>query len=267
MSEDSSRRPRPARGGPTRLDGDETARRGRRRLPRPDGRLATIAVLATLACALTASIPGADQIAGRIGHISPLWLMVAVALEVASKSSFVAVYRLFFDRLPADLARPLAWTGLASGALLPGGGAGGLVVSGWLTRSTGAPTRWTVRRSAGLLCLTAAVNIAALVASGLVLLACGPGRDRFASVALPTLLGLVLAAGLASLPVIIRSRPNAPRLLRLVGAGIREAAQATFTRRPSWRLAGALGYVGFDVAVLWVALSALGPQPSIPTVI
>lgn len=40
-----------------------------------------------------------------------------------------------------------------------------------------------------------------------------------------------------------------------------------FNRRPSWRLLGALGYLGFDVAVLWVALKAQGHAPSAAVVV
>jgi uncharacterized membrane protein YbhN (UPF0104 family) len=36
---------------------------------------------------------------------------------------------------------------------------------------------------------------------------------------------------------------------------------------PSWRLAGARGYLGFDMAVLWIALRALGHAPSVPALI
>ena len=82
----------------------------------------------------------------------------AVARELASSVSFVIVFRLFFDRVARRDARALAWTEMASGALLPGGGAGGLAIGGWLMHLTGAPTRWIVRRSSGLFFLTSAVN-------------------------------------------------------------------------------------------------------------
>ena len=40
----------------------------------------------------------------------------------------------------------------------------------------------------------------------------------------------------------------------------------TFNRRPSWRLIGAVGYLGFDIAVLLVTLRAFGHAPSVPVV-
>jgi uncharacterized protein (TIRG00374 family) len=38
-------------------------------------------------------------------------------------------------------------------------------------------------------------------------------------------------------------------------------------RQPSWRLAGALGYLGFDIAVLWVCLRGFGITPSVPALV
>jgi hypothetical protein len=70
----------------------------------------------------------------------------------------------------------------------------------------------------------------------------------------------------AGLPFILRSR-RAPRWLGALVAGVREAEQTTFNRPPSWRVLGALGYLFFDVAVLWVLLDALGPAPSVAVVI
>jgi hypothetical protein len=85
-------------------------------------------------------------------------------------------------------------------------------------------------------------------------------------VVLPTAVagaGTLLVAGL---PIILGSRP-APRWLSALATGVREAEQTAFNRPPSWRLVGALGYLGFDVAVLWVVLNALGPTPSVAVVI
>ena len=111
----------------------------------------------------------------------------------------MVVFRLFFDRLDAGDARALAWTVQGSGALLPGGGAGGLVIGGWLTSLTGAPPRWIMRRSAGLFFLSAAVSSAALVAAGLALMAGAPGPHDRLTVVAPTVLvavGLLLVTAL-----------------------------------------------------------------------
>ena len=219
-----------------------------------------MALLVALGIALLAAVPSLRGVLREIGDIGPGWILVAVALELASAVSFVVVFRLFFDALDARDARILAWTAQGSGALLPGGGAGGLAIGGWLAALTGVPGRWIVRRSAGLFFLGAAVSSAALVAAGLALLA---EADDSLKVVLPTAfvgVGLILVA---ALPALVRSHPRTPRWLAAIASGVGEAEQTTFRRRPSWRVVGALGYLAFDVAVLWVILRAVGSTPSV----
>jgi uncharacterized membrane protein YbhN (UPF0104 family) len=160
----------------------------------------------------------------------------------------------------------MAWTEQASGALLPGGGAGGLAIGGWLIHLTGAPTKWIVRRSGGLFFLTTAVNAATVTAAGLALIAGAPGPHDLACAVLPTMLVAASTLAVAALPKITRTRPGTPRWIRAISAGVQNAEQTTF-QHPSWRLAGGLGYLGFDIAVLWICLTALGPAPSLPTVV
>jgi uncharacterized membrane protein YbhN (UPF0104 family) len=248
---------------------DPSRRRATRRrsgLPRVGRRLATTALLVALGVALLAAVPGLRGVLREIGDIGPGWIVVAVALELASAVSFVVVFRLFFDGLDARDARALASTAQGSGALLPGGGAGGLAIGGWLTALTGAPLRWIVRRSAGPFFLSAAVSSAALVGAGLALMAGASGSDDRLTVVLPTVfvaVGLVLVA---ALPAILRSCPRAPRWLASIATGVREAEQTAFIYRPSWRVVGALGYLAFDIAVLWVTLRAVGSAPSVAAV-
>ena len=244
----------------------DTDGRPRRRLPRVSARLATIALFVVLAFSLLASVPALRGVLRQIGDIGAGWIALAIALEFASAISFVVVFRLFFGRLDPRDARALAWTEQGSGALLPGGGAGGLAIGAWLIHLTGVPTRWIVRRSAGLFFLSAGVSCVALVAAGLALIAGAPGPHDSLAVVLPTALVAIGTASVAALPVLLRSR-RPPRWLAAIAAGVEEAEQTAFTRRPSWRLAGALGYLGFDVAVLWVLLRALGHPPSVAVVL
>jgi uncharacterized membrane protein YbhN (UPF0104 family) len=234
--------------------------------PRIGRRLATTGLLVALGVALLAAIPGLRGVLHEIRHISPGWVVVAVALELASCISFVVLFPLFFDRLDARDARALAWTEQGSGALLPGGGAGGLAIGGWLIHLTGAPLGWIVRRSAGLFFLSAAVSSAALVGAGLALIVGAPGPHNVATVVLPTAVAAVGTLLIAALPAVVSSRPQAPRWLAAVASGVRETEQTTFRRRPSWRLVGALGYLAFDIAVLWVVLRGVGTAPSVAVV-
>jgi uncharacterized membrane protein YbhN (UPF0104 family) len=222
-------------------------------------------LLVVLSAAALAAVPGLRGVVREMREIGPGWVALAVALELASSISFVIVFRLFFDSLEARDARALAWTTQASGALLPGGGAGGLAVGGWLIHLTGAPVSWIVRRSAALFLLGGAISAAALVGAGAALIAGAPGPHGVPTVVLPT---AVAAAGtllVAALPAILRRRSGGPRWLASIAAGVREGQRITFRRRPSWRVLGAAGYLAFDVAVLWVILRALGSAPGIAT--
>jgi uncharacterized membrane protein YbhN (UPF0104 family) len=245
--------------------GDETRRRPRLAKLRVGRRAATTGLVVAFAVALLAAVPGLRGVVREIGDIGSGWVALAVALELASSVSFVVVFRLFFDRVEPRDARALAWTTQASGALLPGGGAGGLAVNGWLVYLTGAPARWIVRRSAALFLLGGAVSSAALVGAGVALIAGVPGPHDLPTVVLPTALAAVGTLLIAALPAILRLSRHQPRWLASIAASVREGQRVTFRRRPSWRLLGALGYLGFDVAVLGVILTALGSAPSIAT--
>src|SRR5439155_17730001 len=153
--------------------------------PRVGRRAATAALLAALGISALLAVPGLRPVVREIGAISPAWAAVAVALELASCVSFVVLFRLFFDRVPGRDGRPLAWTSMASGALLPGGGVGGLAVGGWLVHLRGASTSWIVRRSSGLFFLTTAVNGAAVIGSAALLLSAYPGPHDLPRAGLP----------------------------------------------------------------------------------
>jgi uncharacterized membrane protein YbhN (UPF0104 family) len=232
------------------------------------GRRATTAgLLALLLVSLMLAVPGLRPVIREVREMNPWWITAAVALELASSISYVVVFRLFFDRVAAPDGRALAWTSMASGALLPGGGVGGLAIGGWLMRLTGAPTRWIIRRSSGIFFLTSAVNGAAIIGAGILLLGGSAGPHDFARAWLP-----LLAAALITL-LIVATPWAAPRLGRRAGfawlagivAGIRDAEQAA--RHPSWRLVGALGYLGFDIAVLWATFSAVGDAPPVAALV
>jgi Lysylphosphatidylglycerol synthase TM region len=45
------------------------------------------------------------------------------------------------------------------------------------------------------------------------------------------------------------------------------AGEETTFHRPNWRLLGSLGYLWFDIAVLWLLLRGLGEAPSVPALV
>ena len=82
----------------------------------------------------------------------------------------------------------------------------------------------------------------------------------------PKVAGRIGLLAVAGLPRILRSRPRPPRWLGAISAGVSDAEQTTF-QRPSWRLAGALGYLWFDMAVLWIILKGVGEPISVPALV
>jgi uncharacterized membrane protein YbhN (UPF0104 family) len=232
-------------------------------------RLLTIALLVAALVSLLLAVPGLHTVTSEITHISRGWLILAAALELASCASFVVVFRHFFRAVPSRPARELAWTEMGSGALLPGGGVGSLAIGGWLLHLAGMPTRKIVRSSSGLFFLTSAVNVAALIGGG-VLLASGvsSGRHDVLRAGLPILAGSIAIATVLAVPrVRLRRAPalaDSSWTAQLVD-GIAAAERAV--RHPSWRLAGAIGYLGFDMAVLWAALSGVGYSPPLAVLI
>jgi uncharacterized membrane protein YbhN (UPF0104 family) len=226
-------------------------------------RAATAGLLGVLVVSLMLGVPALQPVVREIRDMNPWWVGGGVALELASCVSYVVLFRLFFDRVAAPDARALAWTSMASGVLLPGGGVGALAIGGWLMHLTGAPVRWIVRRSSGIFFLTSAVNGAAIIGAGMLLLGGSSGPHDFARAGLP-----LLAAALITLLIVaapwaqprLGGRAGSPWVAGIV-EGIRDAERAG--RHPSWRLLGALGYLGFDIAVLWATFSAIGHAPPV----
>jgi uncharacterized membrane protein YbhN (UPF0104 family) len=220
-------------------------------------RLATAVLLLALMAALLLAVPGLRGILDEVGHMSAGWVAAAIALEVASCASFGVIFRLFFDRIAPVPAHELAWTEMASGALLPGGGVGGLAVGGWLMRLAGMPSRRIVQRSTGLFFLTSTTNIAVVIGGGLLLatgLSAGPGD--WVDWALPIAGAAIATAVVAAIPRLAGGVAARARWVRALTDGIKDAERAL--RSPSWRLLGAIGYLGFDIAVLWATLRGVG---------
>ncbi|MFZ1996157.1 MAG: lysylphosphatidylglycerol synthase domain-containing protein, partial [Solirubrobacteraceae bacterium] len=228
-------------------------------------RLLTVVVLALCVGTAVVAVPGLRPVVREIEEINPALVAAAVALELASCLSFVVIFRLFFEPIPARLARDMAWSQMGSGALLPGGGVGSLAVGGWLLHLAGMPTRQILRRSSGLFFLTSAINVIVLGAGGLVLLTgIGGGPHDVLRAGLPVAVAVAAVIVVLGLPRVmgrVSGRLPAPAWLDDIGTGIPAARDALL--RPDWRLLGALGYLLFDIAVLWTTLAAVGPAPPV----
>jgi uncharacterized membrane protein YbhN (UPF0104 family) len=220
-------------------------------------------VLATATVTLLLAVPPLRGVADQISHLSLGWVAAALVLEIASCAAYVVIFRFFFAAVPAGLARQLAWTEEASGALLPTGGLGALAIGGWLLRQAGMSTRRIVESSSALFFLTSGMNVAALVVGG-VMLSSGAfgGHDTVILAGVPIALGVGSTCATLALPVVLRRTRHRrwPRWLVDVSAGI-DSARRSLTM-PSWRMLGAVGYLGFDIAALGALFAATGhPMP------
>jgi uncharacterized membrane protein YbhN (UPF0104 family) len=229
-------------------------------------RLITLATLLVAGATALLAVPGLRVAASRAGHIGPGWLVGAVALELASCVSFLAIFRRFFIELPGPLARRLAWVEMGSGALLPGGGIGSLAAGALLLRRQGMSTRRIVEKSSGLFFLTSGTNVVALEGGALLLaLGFGSGPHGLLAWGVPAMIGLVGATAVIAIPHTRWHRSGRSKRLRYVVDGISQAEQELL--RPDWRLLGALGYLGFDIAVLGVTCAAVGYPIGIPALV
>jgi uncharacterized membrane protein YbhN (UPF0104 family) len=152
---------------------------------------------------------------------------------------------------------------MGSGALLPGGGVGSLAAGGLLLHRAGMSTRRIVEKSSGLFFLTTATNVLALE-SGALLLGLGLGHGRHGAVAsaVPAGIGLTGVAAVLAIPRTRWHRSGRSRRLRSVVDGIAHAEHELV--RPHSRLLGALGYLGFDIAVLGLTCAGVGYTVPIP---
>ncbi len=216
--------------------------------------------LGVLLLAIGLAVPDLREVLRRVAHAETGWLVLAVALEVASCLGYVATVRLVLNRGPAREVRRLAWAEMAFGAVVPVGGAGGLAVGAWAMRAWGIAWSRIANRSAVIFLLTTAINGAVLVLAGIgVWLGVGSAKTGLVYGLVPA---LAVAAGMGFfllLPRGLARRAPGRRLksaLGRVGTWVRSAETTAFT--PNWRLLGAVGYLLFDIAVLWVCLKAVG---------
>jgi uncharacterized membrane protein YbhN (UPF0104 family) len=232
-------------------------------------RVAGSVLLSASIGSLVLAVPPLRGVARQILQMHAGWVAAAIALEVASCLGFVVIFRLFFAALEAAAARELAWAEQGSGALLPGGGVGALAIGGWFLHRGGMSTRSIIDRSSALFFLTSAVNVAALVGGGALLAAqSANGLDDALHAGAPIGGGLAAAGVVLAIPALVRRSPHRrwPSWLRDLSAGITRARQSLV--RPSWRLLGALGYLGFDIAALGATFAATGhPLPVAPLVL
>ncbi|MGN6166991.1 MAG: lysylphosphatidylglycerol synthase domain-containing protein [Solirubrobacteraceae bacterium] len=206
------------------------------------------------------AVPDLRPVLDRASEASAAWLVLAVGLELASCLGYVATMRLVLPRGPAREVRRLAWAEMAFGAVVPAGGAGSLAVGAWAMRAWGVAWSRIANRSAVVFLLTSAVNVLVLGVGELGVLA-GLGYAHTAVVygLVPAVVAVVVLGFFLLLPRLVgrhRSGGRVMNALERVASWVSDTMKIAFT--PDWRLLGAMGYLVFDIAVLWACLRAVG---------
>lgn len=209
------------------------------------------------------AVPSLRDVLSEASHASVGWLVLALALEIASCLGYVAVVRLVLHRGPAPEVRRLAWAEQAFGAVVGAGGAGSLAVGVWALRAWGVPWSRIANRSAVIFLLTSAVNCLVLGLAGIgVSLGIGTDRSGLLYGLLPGGIALAALTTFLLFPLVKAPDNDHTRLRRLrrtlhgLGVWVRDTEEVAF--KPSWRLLGAPAYLLCDIAVLWACLRAVG---------
>lgn len=209
--------------------------------------------------------PGLDSLRHRFADARPAWIAVAACLKLLSCLSYVLVFRAVFCRqLSWRTSYQIGMTELATNSLVSVGGAGGLAVGAWILRRGGMSSAHVARRTVAFFLLTSAANVTALILVGVGLgSAILHGAPSRVMGFLPAIIGVAAVAVVLALSRIARtlarrtSRTKVAVALEHVAAGVGEAL--TLLRRGDPALiAGAAGYMLFDVATLGACFAAFG---------
>ena len=218
-------------------------------------------VIAALTLAIT-SLPGLGDVRDRLAEAAPGWLLAAAALQLASCLAFVAAFRgVFCHRLPWRMSYEVGMAAQGTNVLLPSGGAGGLALAAWALKRAGMPTERLARRTVAFYVLTSSVNFLTAVIAGLALAIGGGALLWTAGPAVAA--ALVIGAVLALPRLFARPREGrAGRVLGALSAGIGDAVRLVRAGHPLI-LAGAIGFMAFDLLALGAAFTAIGALPPI----
>lgn len=234
---------------------------------RPGWRVLGTAVIGAVSVGLLLWVAPPDDVLRQISHMSPVWVLGAVALELASCLSYVVIFRRFFPEPPRSVSRTVAWIAMGAGAVLPGGNISSAAATGVLLRRHGIGTNRLLTRCAALLALLTGFGFLVNGIAGVWLLLGLPGGPHDLShTGIPILVSVsVLGAATLIMCAGRRLGATAPRAVRGVTAGLHGAWSAV--RAPHWRLVGVAGFLCLDMAALWAACAATGHPLGFPAIV
>jgi uncharacterized protein (TIRG00374 family) len=271
---------------PEEMTEEEAAREEmpRARLTRRQLLVSTVFVVSALAFLylVLPKLVGLQETWNRIKEGNLWWLGLAAALEVASFCCYVALFRAVFVRGKSQIdwreSYQITMAGLAATRLFAAAGAGGIALTAWALRRSGMRAKTVACRMIAFMALLYGVYMGTLVVCGLGLyVGLFKGPAPFAITVIPAIFGavvIIVFLGISLLPrdserLARRLRQERGRLGRLArrvavapataATGVRTAIALVRSRDPY--LLGAIGWWGFDIAVLWACFHAFGAAP------
>jgi uncharacterized protein (TIRG00374 family) len=248
--------------------------------------LAVVVLLVVAIYVLFPKIVGADEAVDKLDEATWYWVLLAIGFNVLAFAAYVALFRGVLGgmrdddvhrRLDLRASYQITMAGLAATRIFSAAGAGGLVLTYWALRKAGMPRRRAACRMVAFIVLTYFVYTAALVIFG-VLLRTGvlPGTAPLAGTVVPAAFSggiIVLFLLIALIPQDFERRiehyargyRRARHLRRVakgpvtLATGVRTAI--AYVRHPRGGLlavAGAVGFWGANIGVLWASFEAFG---------
>jgi len=218
----------------------------------------------------------------------PWWLGLAAAFEVLSFLGYISLFRAVFVRGSGRVdwreSYQITMAGLAATRLFASAGAGGVALTAWALRRSGLEARIVACRMIAFMGLLYGVYMAVLVLDGLGL-ASGllPGSAPFAITVVPAIFGAVALLVMLAVSLLpgdferrltrwAQGKGRFAQLARRLATGPASMASGVRTaldliRSGNPQLLGAIGWWGFDIAVLWACFHAFGAAPSVAVVV
>jgi uncharacterized membrane protein YbhN (UPF0104 family) len=227
--------------------------------------LLAFAVVVLVVVAAVLLVPGLSSLRSSFMGAQPGWLALAALLQLGSCAAYVLVFRgVFCRRMSWRTSTEIGLSELAANSVFSIGGAGGLALGAWILRRGGLAADFIARRTVAFFLLTSLANVGFLALGGVALasgILAGSPRPLLGLIpAVAAALAIALALGVRRLAGALARRSMRARLVAgasALGDGVDEAQRLLRTRDPAI-LAGASGYMLFDVAMLGVCFVAFG---------
>jgi uncharacterized protein (TIRG00374 family) len=233
---------------------------------------------------------GLSNALGRLDDADPVWIAIAVVLNVAAYATYIALFKAVVG---GDALR-LSWTetyeinmaGVAATLLFSAGGAGGVALTYWALRKAGMARRDVARRMVAFVSLHYLFYPLALIVFG-ILLRTGVmnGKGSVELTIVPAAVaGLLLVFGVlvTLIPADLEQRltalansershqllEKAARVPATLGEGFRFAfGLFAHPSRGGLAVLGAAGFWAFSIGVLWACFHAFGVHVPLAVVV